>query len=414
MRILFIAHRTPFPPNKGEKLRAFWELRALAERHEVDLFCFYDDPEDERHLTQLGHYCRRYYAEKLSYFWSRTRAMWALLRGRPFSTAFFYSRTMSRQIQAALKMREYDRIFVFGSSMAGYAQADYETPKILDLVDVDSDKWQQYADRSRWPWAWIARLEARRLVAYELFLARRFDATVVCTEAEARLLRSRAPGVAVQVLQNYLDVAQYDPERITISDEIRSWQPYIIFSGSMDYFPNIDGVRYFYREVFPLIRRVRPEVRFVIAGRNPDSCIRELAADPSVKVTGRVVDIRSYLCAATVAVAPLRIARGVQNKVLEALASGVPVVTTPTVASALGESLQGLVSAADTPQDFAASVLQALANGPHKPYRRLSTELRRYMDSLALDSRLESLIAEPRAASRRIERLDGSAAERLA
>src|SRR5271165_5472681 len=305
MRILFLAHRTPFPPNKGEKLRAFWQLRTLAKRHEVDLFCFYDDPDDEPHLAQLGHYCRHYYAEKLSYFWSRTRAMWALLRGRPFSTGFFSSRTMARRIQSALHERNYDRIFVFSSSMAGYVEAQPGVAKIVDLVDVDSDKWRQYAERSRWPWSWILLLEARRLAEYELLLARSFDATVVCTEGEARLLRSRTPGLEVQVLQNHLEVAQFDPDTVAISEEIRSWQPYIVFSGSMDYRPNVDAARYFYEEVFPLIRRVRPEARFVIAGRNPHRSVRELAADPSVKVTGSVLDIRPYLCGAAVAVAPM-------------------------------------------------------------------------------------------------------------
>jgi sugar transferase (PEP-CTERM/EpsH1 system associated) len=412
MRILFIAHRTPFPPNKGDKIRAFWELRALAKGHEVDLFCFYDDPEDEPHLRQLGHYCEQYYAEKVSYFWSRARAMGALLRGRPFSTAFFYSRKMSRQIQAALRTRGYDRIFVFSSSVASYVESSSNIPRIVDLVDVDSDKWQQYASCSRGPWAWISHLEARRLAAYESFLARRFDATVLCTETEARLLRSRVPTASIQVLQNYLDVAQYDPEKIAISDEIRSWQPFIVFSGSMDYFPNVDAARYFYREVLPVIHRVRPEIRFVIAGRNPHSPIRELASDPAVKVTGSVADIRPYLSAAAVAVAPMRIARGVQNKVLEALACGVPVVTSTAVASALDDNIRRLVSPADRPDDFAALVLEALADEPGRSMR-LRTGLRHCMENLALDDQLENLIAEPGAVSRGRE-VFHPAAERLA
>jgi sugar transferase (PEP-CTERM/EpsH1 system associated) len=398
MRILFIAHRTPYPPNKGEKIRAFWELQVLAKRHEVDLFCFYDDAEDKEYAHQLNQYCRQYYLEKLSYFRSRARAVFALLLGQPFSTGFFYSRTMARQIKTALDLRSYDKIFVFSSSVAQYVEDSEGVPKVLDMVDVDSDKWEQYANRSRWPLAWLWRHEARSLAAYESFLVRQFSTSVVCTNAEAELLRSKAPVGEIQVLENFLDVDQYDPQQIPLPEQIRSWQPYVIFSGSMDYFPNMDAAGYFYREIFPLIRRELPSTRFVIAGRNPHRSIAELGSDPAVQITGSVADMKPYICGAAAAIVPMRIARGVQNKILEALAGGIPVVSTAAAASALPKDLRSLLTIADTPQEFAAAVVKVLRYGSAIRSNDRRTALKNHYERLDLASQLESLILHPSAA----------------
>lgn len=395
MRILFIVHRVPFPPNKGEKLRSCWQLRTLAKDHDVDLFCFYDDPEDEKYFDQLRHYCEAYYVEKLSYVGSRARAILALLRGRSFSTAFFYSSQMKHRIQSALESGSYDRIFVSSSSMARYVEANDQVIKVLDLVDVDSNKWQQYADRSPWPMSWLWRREAQRLGAYESLLVKKFSATLVCTDAEAELLRSVAAQGGIRVVQNYIDVEQYDPANVTVSDEIRSLRPYLVFSGSMDYLPNIDAVGYFCREIFPLIQQARPDVRLVIAGRNPHASVREFGTNPLIKVTGSVPDMKPYLSAAAVAIAPMRIARGVQNKVLEALASGVPAVTTAAVALALPATVRCMVGVGDTPQDFAARVIAALRDRSDRQSSQLRVQLKRYVDGLGLSTQLEEAVRNP-------------------
>ena len=392
MRILFIAHRTPFPPNKGDKLRSFWELRTLAQHHAVDLFCFYDDPEDEVHLDQLATHCRHYYAEKLSYFWSRVWALWALLRGRPFSAGFFYTRTMARHIHSALKSRRYDRIFVFSSSVAGYVETHSAVPKVLDLVDVDSAKWEQYAERSRGLLAGLWRLEAQRLGAYESFLVKQFSTTLVSTPGEAELLRSRAPGRSIRVVENYVDVEHYNPANIPVLSHIASWQPYIIFSGSMDYPPNVDAVKYFCREIFPLIRRERPEMNFVIAGRDPHPSVWALTSDAQVKVTGSVADMRPYLRAAAAAVAPMRIARGVQNKILEAMASGIPTVGTRIAVSGLPDGLRQWVRIADRPAEFAAAVTQLCEPRSANSSENLRTVLKHHMERRLSQSQLEEII----------------------
>jgi glycosyltransferase involved in cell wall biosynthesis len=239
------------------------------------------------------------------------------------------------------------------------------------------------------------RVEARRLAAYECSLVRRFSATTVCTGSEERLLRSMTRNGNIRVIENYVDVEQYDPTKIHLSGNIRSWRPYIVFSGSMDYLPNVDAVGYFHREVFPAIRKSSPETRFVIAGRNPHPSIRNLESDPSVVVTGNVPDMKPYLRGAAVAVAPLRIARGVQNKVLEALAIGVPVVCSSAAASALPESLQRLITVADTSRDFADAVLRSLKENPCAASARRRAGLKQYIDGLSLESRFEELFRNP-------------------
>jgi len=395
MRILFIAHRVPYPPNKGEKIRALWELRELCREHVVDLFCFCDDPEDKKLAGELRQYCNQLYVEDMSPFWSRTRALAALITGRPFSVAFFHSRTMAERIDSALRSASYDRIFVFSSSMAQYAEASTEIPRVLDLVDVDSDKWLQYAERSRWPWSWLWRREAVHLGAYEARLVRDLTLTLVCTDAEAGLLRAKAPVGSIRVLENFLDVGQYDPGNWTAPDSIRAWQPYVVFSGSMDYRPNVDAALFFYREVFPLVRRDLPELRLVIAGRNPHPSIAALGSDPDVTITGSVTDMRPYIWGASVAVVPMRIARGVQNKILEALASGIPVVSTTAAAQALPPVLRSLLRVADTPQAIAAAVIDLVRTGANEPAYELRAAFRAYIQNLDLQSQLRGIVLDP-------------------
>jgi len=385
-------HRTPYPPNKGEKLRSFWELRELAKWSDVDLFAFYDDPQDAKYTDQLQRYCDRVYLEKLSYLLSRWNAIKALAAGKPLTVGFFHSQKMATRIRQALRSNRYDRILVVSSSMAQYVE-EAEPVKILDLVDVDSDKWSQYAERQHWPRRCLWREEARRLSAYESKLVRDFVATLVCTDAEAALLRSQAGQGNIQVLENFLDVSKYDPQRVSLSERVRQWQPYIVFSGSMDYFPNIDGARYFAHDVLPLVRREIPHARFVIAGRNPDPAVLELSSHAEVQLTGSVADIKPYICGAAVAVAPMRIARGVQNKVLEALASGVPVVSTGIAAKALPASLQPLLSVADEPHEFAAAVIRVLQHGGPVSSSSMRAALREHIERLDLPRHLERLLS---------------------
>jgi sugar transferase (PEP-CTERM/EpsH1 system associated) len=391
MRILFLAHRLPYPPNKGDKIRSFWELKTLSERHEVDLFCFYDDPRDKSQIPNLRSYCHTCYAEPIDVFGSRIRAMSALARGMPFSTAFFYSAGMARRIAEAVRSRTYDLIFVFGSSMAQYTDPWPRLPRIIDLVDVDSDKWEQYSRHSWGPISELWKLESRRLAAYESDVVRSFSNTLICTEAEARLLRSKSDNGQITVLQNYLDMSYYHPEAVPVSSQVQNLQPYAIFTGTMDYFPNVDAVEFFCREVLGHVRARVPNLRFVIAGRNPSAPVLRLAKDPAVVVTGTLSDIRPFLRGAAVSVAPMRIARGVQNKILEALAMDVPVVASSNAAAALPRDIASLLTAEDKPKLLADRVIECVLAPPERSGKRHAA-VKQYIDSLNLADQLEQLV----------------------
>jgi sugar transferase (PEP-CTERM/EpsH1 system associated) len=392
MRILFLAHRLPYPPNKGDKIRSFHELNALSQRHEVDLFCFYDQPEDREYFADVRHYCREFYAEEISWIRSRSQALLALCQGRPFTPAVFHSPTMASHIQEALRSRNYDLIFLFSSAMAPYVESASRIPRVLDMVDVDSDKWTQYAGHANPPASWIWRAEGRRLGAAEQRWVRDFSLTLLCTRAETEILKHLAPGANIDTLENRLDMTYFDPNLVETTPEIRLWQPYIIFTGSMDYFPNVDAVTFFYREVFPAIRQNFPKAQFVIAGRNPTSAVRVLGRDTSVHVTGAVPDIRPYLRGAAVAVAPMRVARGVQNKILEAMAMGVPVAASQKAAMALPEELMRGVHMEDDPLALAGYLIGKLQNVSEQPNEERHV-LQRYIEAMDWDGQLARLLS---------------------
>ena len=391
MRILFLAHRLPYPPNKGDKIRSFRELEALARGHEVDLFCFYDQPEDSEYFPIVRQYCRDLYAEKISWLRSRIQASLACAFGRPFTTAFYRSPKMARRIREAMAERKYDLIFVFSSSMAPYVESASE-PRVLDMVDVDSDKWNQYADHTRPPTSWLWGAEGRRLAKDEARWARGFSMTLLSTRTEAELLRRNVPSAKIEELENRMDLSYFDPSTVVVPSEIAAWQPYIIFTGSMDYFPNVDAVRFFYREVFRSVRARLPRARFVIAGRNPTRAVRRLACDPAVWVTGAVPDIRPYLRGASAAVGPLRVARGVQTKIFEAMAMGVPVAVSSRVARAVPERLLLEIHVEDDPERFAAFLVEKLRQDRPSPELQVRRALSGYYSGLHWQEQLEKML----------------------
>jgi polysaccharide biosynthesis protein PslH len=367
MRILFLAHRLPYPPNKGDKIRSFRELAAMSRSHEVDLFSFYDQPEDADYFTDVRRYCRELYAEKVSWPRSRAQALLALALGRPFTPAYFHSPSMAQRIRQALESRHYDLVFAYSSSMAPYLESARHLPRVLDMVDVDSDKWTQFAEHARPPASWLWSAEGRRLAASERLWAKEFSLTLLSTSAEAQIMEQASPGARIEAFENPIDVKFFDPAVVETTPGIRALQPYIIFTGSMDYFPNVDAVTYFYREVFPAIRADIPNARFVIAGRNPSRAVRQLSSDSSVHVTGTVTDVRPYLRGASVAIAPLRVARGVQTKILEAMCMGLPVAASGKAAMALPAGLIREVQVEDDPQRLAAFLIGKLRSPASQP-----------------------------------------------
>lgn len=391
MRILFLAHRLPYPPDKGDKIRSFFELEVLGARHEVDLFCFYDHAEDAQYIDALRRYCRSVYAERLGRVASRVNAAKALVTGKSFSLGYFYSAMMAEHVTQALSAQTYDLAFVFSSSMAQYVEAA-RIPRILDMVDVDSDKWTQYALHSYPPKSWLWKREGQRLSVYEEKVATEFALTLLCTEPEAGFLRRRIPSANIQVLSNRVDETCWDPQAVTVTPEIAAWQPYVIFTGSMDYLPNEDAVLQFYQECFPRLRQAVSEIRFVIAGRNPSPKVRRLMRDSAVCVTGSVPDMRPWLAGASAAVAPLRIARGIQNKVLEAMAMGIPVFANTKTAAALPSGLRERITVEDEPTELARRLAQAVQDHAVAGSSELREAVINSLGSVAARDRLEALL----------------------
>ncbi|HQU16071.1 MAG: sugar transferase [Chromatiales bacterium 21-64-14] len=331
--LLFLVHRIPYPPNKGDKVRSFHILKALADRYRVRLGAFVDDPDDWRHAEKVREYCAEVRLIGLHPKRARLRSVRGFLTGRPLTLPYFFDRRMRSWVDQVLREHDIRRILVYSSAMAQYVLS---TPvcaaarRVLDFVDVDSDKWRQYSARLTGPMRLVYRREARRLLIYEQTIAGVFDASVLVSAAEAALFRKLAPRAAARVvhINNGVDTRFFSPDG-GYSDPYGAGGRVVVFTGAMDYWANVDAVCWFVAEVFPRIRVRVPDARFYIVGARPDDAVRRLVDRAGVFVTGSVEDIRPYLAHAAVAVAPLRIARGVQNKVLEAMAMAKPVVASP-------------------------------------------------------------------------------------
>jgi sugar transferase (PEP-CTERM/EpsH1 system associated) len=328
VKILFVTHCVPYPADKGERIRAYHQLRHLSARHRVHLLCLArpGDIDLESRRRALASLVDEVEIFQLQAWRSAAALLSALLLGRPLSVGYFTDRALERRV-AKLTATPFDVVLASCSSTARYALAARTLPRVLDLVDADSAKWEAYASVASPPRSWLYALEARRLRAYERFLSRGFRSIVVTTAREARQL-DLAAGV-VDTVPNGVDCEWFRPD----GEPLQRRAPLIVFTGQMDYFPNVDAVTWFAREVLPRVAVRVNGARFVIVGRRPSEAVRRLGELPNVEVTGEVADVRPHLATAAVLVAPLRIARGIQNKVLEGMASGVPVVTTSEVAA---------------------------------------------------------------------------------
>jgi len=314
--ILFLAHRTPYPPDRGDKVRSHHILRHLSRLGRVHLAAFANDARDIGHEGALAAWCAD--ATIVPRTKSNARAaIEALGSGRPVSLTAFDAPTMRATIKALLAARRYDAIYVYSGQMAQYLPADARF--VMDFVDVDSAKFAAYAGAARLPMRWMLAREARLLAREERAIADRAIASLFVSPAEAALFGTDE---GVQAIENGIDAAFFDPATVVPVDVAG---PLIVFTGQMDYRPNIDAVCWFARAVLPQVRARHPTARFAIVGRKPTSAVQALAGE-AVIVTGEVADVRGWIAAAAVVVAPLLLARGVQNKVLEAMAMARPVV----------------------------------------------------------------------------------------
>ena len=363
--LLYLVHRLPYPPNKGDKVRSYHLLKHLAARHKVYLGTFVDDPDDMQHLPTVRALCADVCAVPLRPLAAKLRSLGGLLSGKPLTLGYYRSRALQHWVARTLARQQIDAAVVFSSSMAPYVLAVPGLPMLADLVDVDSAKWAEYARRNRWPLSWLYRREGACLLAYERSVVAGARRSFLVTDKEVALFGRLAPESQGQVraLGNGVDSEFFRPDAARPSPFAADELP-LVFTGAMDYWPNVDAVSWFVAEALPLLRQRWPALRLHIVGRGPTAPVLALAG-PAVVVSGTVPDVRPYLQHAAVVVAPLRLARGVQNKVLEAMAMASPVVAAQHCVDAIDAQPGHDILAAETPADYAAQISALLVNAAH-------------------------------------------------
>jgi len=361
--LLFLTQRIPYPPIKGEKIRPLQILRFLRQRYTVHLGCLVDEEVDWQYVPELEKLCGETHFAPLDPRVAKLACLRGLLTGDPLSVIYFYNRGLDRWVRDLLARRRPEAAFVCSSAMAQYLLGRPHRPRriVMDFADVDADKWRQYAERHSGPMGWVYRRESRKLLAFDREVGQSFDASTFVSPAEAALFRQLAPELAAKAhyVNSGVDSAYFSPD-IHHDNPYASGGPVAVFTGTMNYWPNVDAVAWFAREILPLARERIANLRFAVVGSNPDPKVQELARIPGVIVTGRVPDVRPYVAHAAVAVVPLRVAGGVQNKVLEAMAMAKIVVASPRALAGLEAEAARHVKVAEAADAFATAVVGAI------------------------------------------------------
>ncbi|TDJ71236.1 MAG: TIGR03087 family PEP-CTERM/XrtA system glycosyltransferase [Planctomycetota bacterium] len=370
MRILLLAQRVPYPPNRGDKITTWRLIERMKREHDVTVIAFAHDEADlaaARTLAERGFHCiavpHRERVKKLL-------SLPLLLTTKPLTLGVYSSRALQAEVDR--HVAEADVAYAYSSSMGAFL-LPHRIPWVMHFAELDSDKWRQYSRRKGFPMRYVYEREWLTLLAFERKLAAAARTNVFCTPLEEAVFQRDVPGWPSVVLRNGVDLEYYRPGA-------GETEPgHLVFVGVMDYYPNVDGCVHFVREILPRVRERHPKARFTIVGSRPSREVERLAEEPGVEVTGFVDDTREYLRKAAVSVAPLRIARGIQNKVLEALAMGLPVVGTESATQGVdGQPGRDYVRA-DSAEDQARAISELLSD-PEKA-RKLGQRGRRLVEA---------------------------------
>lgn len=330
--LLYLVHRIPYPPNKGDKISSFNLLRHLAGHYRVFLGTFIDDPADRAYTDKVREYCADACFADLDSRWAKIASLRGLLTGEALTLTYYRSRGLKAWVDRVCNDQPPDAVLIYSGAMGQYVPPGLpqKTTTLFEMEDVDSDKWRSYAHTKPWPLNWIYARESRKLLAYERKMAAHFDVSVFISPDEAELFRTLAPEVAGRVTHRTQGVdSDYFRPGLDLPNPYPEDRRVLVFCGAMDYWPNADAVTWYVNEVLPGVVQHAPDVLFAIVGMNPTAEVRNLAERDEVLVTGAVPDVRPYVMYAHAAVLPLRIARGIQNKALEAMALEKPLVATP-------------------------------------------------------------------------------------
>jgi len=328
--LLFLSHRIPYPPNKGDKIRSYHLLKYLCQHYQVYLGTFVDDPEDWQYQSLVADMCTDSCFIELDPRAAKLKSTLGFITGEALSLPYYKDRELEHWIKRVTAEHDIEKLVVYSSAMAQYVMStsfDFKN-MVIDFVDIDSDKWQQYSTRKQWPLNWVYKREAKKLLDFEQKVANKFDSSLFVSSAEAEMFKQFCPQSEQKIsfYNNGVDTEYFSPN-IDTHIPYQSTEQVLVFTGAMDYWPNIDAVTWFAKKVFPSLKERNPDLRFYIVGSNPTDEVERLG-NSDIIVTGRVTDVRPYLKHAIAAVAPMRIARGIQNKVLEAMAMAKPAVVT--------------------------------------------------------------------------------------
>jgi sugar transferase (PEP-CTERM/EpsH1 system associated) len=370
--LLYIVHRVPFPLDKGDRIRAFHLLRYLSRQANVHLACLADEPASEETLSVLRRYCHRLSVVPLGP--SRwLRAIVSLIRGRTVSEGVFHAPALAATLRDWAAETTFDVALASSSAVAPYLRLPElsSVPAIVDLVDVDSQKWLDYASADYGWRSWLYRTEGQRLRALEQPMPSWAHAVTLVSEAEAGLYRQFCSPGRVRAIRNGVDLDYFQPRQV--EEELAC-----VFVGALDYRPNVDAVRWFAENIWPSVNRRVPAAKLWLVGRQPAPAVSELEHRPGIEVIGQVADVRPWIARASAVIAPLRIARGLQNKVLEAMAMGKAVVASPPALAALHVQPGTHCLRATTPSQWIKAVMRLLRDKRHRG--RLGSAGRRFVE----------------------------------
>ena len=380
-KILYLCHRIPYPPNKGDKIRSFNEIKYLSKSYTIDLITLADEPNDLKYIENLQEYCRKLKIFPLNKSIAKIKGFLSLMTGKSISQGYFYNKRFQHTLNQWYLSENYDAVFCFSSPMAEYI---FKTEKhqnnvkkyIMDFCDLDSDKWSQYAEKCSFPMNLLYKIEAQRLLKFEIKINQEFNTSIFVSDNEKDLFLQYFPGGRnIHVISNGVDYMFFNQD--VVKTDKKFSHPMIMFSGAMDYYANVDGITWFVEKIFPLIKEKVPNIKFYIVGSNPGSEVKALEKDPSVVVTGYVEDIREYYKAADLCVIPLRIARGVQNKVLEAMAMAKGIVSTSHAVQGIIPEVKKIIEIEDTPVQFAEKAIHLICNNNEQ--NKLGREARQFV-----------------------------------
>jgi sugar transferase (PEP-CTERM/EpsH1 system associated) len=356
MKILYICHRFPFPPKRGGKIRPFNMIRHFSTQgHKVTVCSLSRSPAEAKEGEGIRNHCEHFEMASVSNSIQVIRMVARLPVVTPSSMGFFYSPDLQRRIDNLLSTEQFDLIFVHCSSVAQYVENVRGIPKILDFGDMDSQKWLEYANYKPFPLSLGYRLEGKKMEAAEKRLAKKFDMCTATTRAEWETLNSYRTALKTDWFPNGVDAEYFKPDGKGYDPDILS------FIGRMDYYPNQECMFDFCRNTLPLIQARRPQAKLLIVGADPSPAVKKLEELPGVTVTGSVPDVRPFILRSAAMVAPLNIARGTQNKILEAMAMGVPVVTSPAGAGGVDAEDEAHFLVGDSPETYADACLRIMS-----------------------------------------------------